>query len=160
MLYIVVLLVHLLLGLGEKAFSPLVLLNLDLGCGQLTGPVTVHLLHLRFASLGSGLLLGFLFLSDAFGLLGLGFGHDNGRLSHASDVGGRQDGSFTCGTLACLLDVPTHLPQFIVTDDGTVGICSSCCRVYMRNREMIRGQMINWISYNLKKAEFCRDIDK
>ena len=61
-------------------------------------------------------------------------------MTHASDVGGRQDGSFTSGTLSCLLDVSAHLPEIIIVDDGDVRIRTSCCRVYKWNKA--NGQMI------------------
>ena len=50
-------LVHLLLSLGQKTLSTLVLLNLNLGGWNLFGAITVHGLHFRLAGLRSSLLL-------------------------------------------------------------------------------------------------------
>ena len=64
MLDIIVFFVELHLSLGEKAFSALVVLDLDLAWWKFGAPSPVHLLHLVLASLGRSLLLCFLLLLD------------------------------------------------------------------------------------------------
>ena len=85
-LHVVVLLIELGLGLGEETFGPLVLLDLNLSGWQLGASVAVHLYHLLFTGLGSGLLLGLLLFHDLLLLLLLLVGLDLRSLPHTSDV--------------------------------------------------------------------------
>lgn len=129
---IVMLFIQLLLGLGEKTLSSLVLLNLDLSRWQLRTPVTVHGDHLLLAGLGISLLLCLLLLLDLPLLLGLTLGDDDGARLHARDVGSGDNSGATGSSLACLLNIGSHGTEIIIVDNCYVSHGGLCCRCYKK----------------------------
>lgn len=120
MLHIIVLLIQLLLGLGEKSLGSLVLLDFDLALRQFLGSSLIHVLHFGLSGLSCSLLLNFLLLMHLLLSLFL-LGTLNLRsLLHPRDIRGRDDCSLTNGTFAVLIDVCTHFAEVFVSDDCNV----------------------------------------